>query len=165
MNIIKETYNNTLSIELSLKLLNERNFENNLLIYIKKITLLSIIAAIIIFLINSYDALRYYLFFETNIEIINFINYNIGKSVGAFFIYFTSGMLGITLIGAFINFFMKEKLIKTYSKIFYSLEPIILFGAIPILIPGLFVWSIFRFIWFLKPIKEKEIKGTIDQRE
>lgn len=166
MNLFKETYKNVIDFRLGIKTLKKKSFEDNTVIYLKKLFFLSLVATFINFFINVFKTTYYYLFFEINIEIINFINYNLGKSLGAFFIYFVTGTLGVIFLGIILAYFLKEKSSIVFSKLYLALDPIILFGAIPILLPGLLIWVIQRFIIISKEFVTKEkIKGTIGQRE
>jgi hypothetical protein len=166
MKLIKEIYNNVFYLNEHINLIKNDSFETISVKYIKKILLLSFFGALIIFLINLFKSLLYYYIYDIKIEVINFLNYNLSKSVGIFFAYFIILTLGILLIGFILNIFLKDTLIRIYTKIFIALEPIILFGAVPLLIPGLLFWCIQRYIFVSKNIFGlKKIKGTIEQRE
>ena len=166
MKIIRNVYNNTIDVKNSINTVKNETFENNTVIYLKKISLLSLLGAIIVFLFNGFNALKYSLFYNTKIETINFINYNFGKAVGMFFAYFIIGTLGLLFFGFIINLFSRERLVLTFNKLYQSLEPIILFGAISYFVPGLIIWSIIRFINISKELKKDlKIKNSIEQRE
>jgi len=166
MKIIRVVYNNTIDVKNSINTVKNETFENNTVIYLKKISLLSLLGATD----ERMAIMAITISISTNVKpllfIINFINYNFGKAVGMFFAYFIIGTLGLLFFGFIINLFSRERLVLTFNKLYQSLEPIILFVAISYFVPGLIIWSIIRFINISKELKKDlKIKNSIEQRE
>ncbi len=156
MKIIKQIYKNTIEIENAAKEIVRNSFEENTTKYLKKLAMVSFLAGVFVFLVSSAKTTAYYFLYNINIDLLNFLNYNLGRSVGTFFVYFISGTIGLTFAGLAVGYFSKDRLVRCFERMFYALEPVFLAGWVPVLLPGLFVWSGQRYIAIGKKLKKEE---------
>ena len=148
-------------------IMKQQSFETSLRDYLYLLIVVSIIAGTLYFLISIGRAAYYDIFLDATVQYLRLLNYAAGAMMAILFFYFFAGTFLLFILSMFLlPIYKKAKYTKLLTVIFLALSPVLLFGWIPILLPGLFVWSIVLFIArtrFLIP--ENAAKGTLRDRQ
>jgi len=113
--------------------------------YLPLLIVESLLAGLFMFLLNFIKTVIYGFFYKAEINYLGALNYSFGFAASAFFLYLFIGTFGIFFIIAIISQFSKRRLVDMIKKTIICMSPVILFGWITILLPGLIIWTIFLY--------------------
>ena len=166
-NEIKRAFSMLVNSERAFKDIFKRSFESVLKDYLKLLIFVGVAAGIFGLLQNLLKALYFDLFLTVDIQYLRMLNYSLGRSVSLLFLYFFSGTFLVFLLTVLIRpFFRKIKYVHLIQLILCSLSPVLLFGWIVFLLPGLFMWSLVLFVQGIRSGMVPKIKkDSILQRD
>lgn len=141
------------------------SFDEQIVLHLKFALLMGFIAGVATVLLNIGTVLFLDLTRSISYNLVNMINYNIGVLAGVFFFYLFAATVITAVGGIILGFFIKGKLVHKMLVVAHSLTPLFVFGWIPILLPGLVIWTVCLIIRGAKSLKEDIDTKSINVRE
>ena len=135
--------------------------------YLKLLIFVSIMSGLSSFVIMIGRSAYFHLFLNADVSYINAFNYAFGQASGSLLFCFFMGTFIVFLISVILNPFFKIKYVVILKTLLISLTPLLLFGWILILLPGIVIWAVFLLFTGLNMQRNKSNPGknSIEQRD
>lgn len=152
----------------SLEWVRKSSLESYLVEYLRLLTITGIAAGIASIVLDIGKVVYLNIFSDVEIQYWRMLNYALGNATSMVFFALFFGTFVFFVLSLIVAPFVRHiKYADVVKLLAYSLTPVLLFGWIVLLIPGLLVWSLFIFSNASRNYKKKSAvkRGTIEERE
>lgn len=141
-----------------------RPFDPLLVEYLKLLITASLGAAILSMFLSITKAAYFDVFFQADVAYWRLLNYALGQATAIVFLMLFIGTFGMFALSLILQPFLKVKYMHLLQLLLVAAAPVVLFGWLYMLIPGLLLWALVLFV-IGRRTSFREKKHTIMERE